>query len=281
MQQTIQYIKDSLSGIYLADELEVITYQLMSEVTGLTRTAILINKNTKISETHAQLIKRFVNELKNFKPLQYVVGKTEFFGLPFKVNEYTLIPRPETEELVEWIIDDYNAKVFPVTILDIGTGSGCIPVSLRKYLALARVDGCDISPDALKVAAENAQINQLDVNFFEIDILSSPVMEQKWDVIVSNPPYIPMSDMSEMYANVLQYEPHVALFVADENPLIFYRAIALFALKHLQHEGSLYFEIHYKYGAEVLEMLRNSGFVNVQLRKDLSGNDRMVKAQKP
>jgi release factor glutamine methyltransferase len=281
MQQTIQYIKDSLSGIYLADELEVITYQLMSEVTGLTRTAILINKNTKISETHAQLIKRFVNELKNFKPLQYVVGKTEFFGLPFKVNEYTLIPRPETEELVEWIIDDYNAKVFPVTILDIGTGSGCIPVSLRKHLALARVDGCDISPDALKVAAENAQINQLDVNFFEIDILSSPVMEQKWDVIVSNPPYIPMSDMSEMYANVLQYEPHVALFVADENPLIFYRAIALFALKHLQHEGSLYFEIHYKYGAEVLEMLRNSGFVNVQLRKDLSGNDRMVKAQKP
>ena len=210
-----------------------------------------------------------------------VVGKTEFFGLPFKVNEYTLIPRPETEELVEWIIDDYNAKVFPVTILDIGTGSGCIPVSLRKHLALARVDGCDISPDALKVAAENAQINQLDVNFFEIDILSSPVMEQKWDVIVSNPPYIPMSDMSEMYANVLQYEPHVALFVADENPLIFYRAIALFALKHLQHEGSLYFEIHYKYGAEVLEMLRNSGFVNVQLRKDLSGNDRMVKAQKP
>jgi release factor glutamine methyltransferase len=200
MQQTIQYIKDSLSGIYLADELEVITYQLMSEVTGLTRTAILINKNTKISETHAQLIKRFVNELKNFKPLQYVVGKTEFFGLPFKVNEYTLIPRPETEELVEWIIDDYNAKVFPVTILDIGTGSGCIPVSLRKHLALARVDGCDISPDALKVAAENAQINQLDVNFFEIDILSSPVMEQKWDVIVSNPPYIPMSDMSEMYA---------------------------------------------------------------------------------
>lgn len=281
MQQTIQYIKDSLSGIYLADELEVITYQLMSEVTGLTRTAILINKNTKISETHAQLIKRFVNELKNFKPLQYVVGKTEFFGLPFKVNEYTLIPRPETEELVEWIIDDYNAKVFPVTILDIGTGSGCIPVSLRKHLALARVDGCDISPDALKVAAENAQINQLDVNFFEIDILSSPVMEQKWDVIVSNPPYIPMSDMSEMYANVLQYEPHVALFVADENPLIFYRAIAIFALKHLQHEGSLYFEIHYKYGAEVLEMLRNSGFVNVQLRKDLSGNDRMVKAQKP
>lgn len=281
MQQTIQYIKDSLSGIYLADELEVITYQLMSEVTGLTRTAILINKNTKISETHAQLIKRFVNELKNFKPLQYVVGKTEFFGLPFKVNEYTLIPRPETEELVEWIIDDYNAKVFPVTILDIGTGSGCIPVSLRKHLALARVDGCDISPDALKVAAENAQINQLDVYFFEIDILSSPVMEQKWDVIVSNPPYIPMSDMSEMYANVLQYEPHVALFVADENPLIFYRAIALFALKHLQHEGSLYFEIHYKYGAEVLEMLRNSGFVNVQLRKDLSGNDRMVKAQKP
>ena len=281
MQQTIQYIKDSLSGIYLADELEVITYQLMSEVTGLTRTAILINKNTKISETHAQLIKRFVNELKNFKPLQYVVGKTEFFGLPFKVNEYTLIPRPETEELVEWIIDDYNAKVFPVTILDIGTGSGCIPVSLRKHLALARVDGCDISPDALKVAAENAQINQLNVNFFEIDILSSPVMEQKWDVIVSNPPYIPMSDMSEMYANVLQYEPHVALFVADENPLIFYRAIALFALKHLQHEGSLYFEIHYKYGAEVLEMLRNSGFVNVQLRKDLSGNDRMVKAQKP
>lgn len=281
MQQTIQYIKDSLSGIYLADELEVIAYQLMSEVTGLTRTAILINKNTKISETHAQLIKRFVNELKNFKPLQYVVGKTEFFGLPFKVNEYTLIPRPETEELVEWIIDDYNAKVFPVTILDIGTGSGCIPVSLKKHLALARVDGCDISPDALKVAAENAQINQLDVNFFEIDILSSPVMEQKWDVIVSNPPYIPMSDMSEMYANVLQYEPHVALFVADENPLIFYRAIALFALKHLQHEGSLYFEIHYKYGAEVLEMLRNSGFVNVQLRKDLSGNDRMVKAQKP
>lgn len=281
MQQTIQYIKDSLSGIYLADELEVIAYQLMSEVTGLTRTAILINKNTKISETHAQLIKRFVNELKNFKPLQYVVGKTEFFGLPFKVNEYTLIPRPETEELVEWIIDDYNAKVFPVTILDIGTGSGCIPVSLRKHLALARVDGCDISPDALKVAAENAQINQLDVNFFEIDILSSPVMEQKWDVIVSNPPYIPMSDMSEMHANVLQYEPHVALFVADENPLIFYRAIALFALKHLQYEGSLYFEIHYKYGAEVLEMLRNSGFVNVQLRKDLSGNDRMVKAQKP
>lgn len=281
MQQTIQYIKDSLSGIYLADELEVIAYQLMSEVTGLTRTAILINKNTKISETHAQLIKRFVNELKNFKPLQYVVGKTEFFGLPFKVNEYTLIPRPETEELVEWIIDDYNAKVFPVTILDIGTGSGCIPVSLRKHLALARVDGCDISPDALKVAAENAQINQLDVNFFEIDILSLPVMEQKWDVIVSNPPYIPMSDMSEMHANVLQYEPHVALFVADENPLIFYRAIALFALKHLQHEGSLYFEIHYKYGAEVLEMLRNSGFVNVQLRKDLSGNDRMVKAQKP
>ena len=233
-----------------------------------------------------------LTRLKNQEPIQYILEETEFFGLPFKVNKNTLIPRPETEELVAWIISDFINKD-QISILEIGTGTGCIPVSLAKNLPNATITSIDISSEALKIAKQNAEINNVKIDFIECDVLNienlnfiannkitsskTPRNDIQFDIIVSNPPYVRELEKEEIQPNVLENEPHLALFVDDLNPLIFYKKIADLAKKHLTKSGVLYFEINQYLGEETLEMLSEKGFSS-ELKKDIFDNDRMTKS---
>ena len=282
MQQAIQYIKNELTSIYPAFEIQGFTYLLLSHITGYSKVEIIVNKNTIFSDVQRVMLNSFVNKLKIHTPIQYIIGKTEFYGLPFLVTDAVLIPRPETEELIEWVVEPSNKKE-GIHILDIGTGSGCIAVTLANLFTEATVTAFDISDEALKIATKNAELNNVKINFQRVDILNLDnyfTPDFKWDIIVSNPPYIPNSEQAEMQPNVLEYEPHIALFVPDTDPLIFYRKIMEFALKYLKTDGQLFFETHRDWGHEIVNMLVNNGFYNIQLRKDLSCNDRMIKAQK-
>ena len=218
--------------------------------------------------------KRLLNE----EPIQYIIGKTEFYGFPFFVDQNTLIPRPETEELVEYILNEID-KNKPLQILDIGTGTGCISISLAKHLPNAIVSAIDISKEALIVSRKNAELNDVTINFIEQDILKTEKLSQKYDVIVSNPPYVRELEKVEIKNNVLENEPHLALFVDNENPLLFYKKIADLAKNHLTKNGILFFEINQYLGKETLEMLQEKGFQKSELQKDLFGNDRIIKAQ--
>ena len=247
---------------------------------GLSKTDLVFQKNFLLSESQ---ILRFLYAIKDFKkhtPLAYVLKEQHFYGLDFKVSTDVLIPRPETEELVDLILrENQNVK----NILDIGTGSGCIPISLKKHLPLAEIWGIDISENALKIAKENAHNLGLKVNFICADALNlakSEVSNITWDILVSNPPYIPNLEKSSMDKNVTQHEPSIALFVPDENPLIFYQAIAEWAINHLSIEGKLYFEIHEEFATEVEALLNEIGFSSIKIIQDLQGKNRMIKAFK-
>jgi release factor glutamine methyltransferase len=239
------------------------------------------------------LLNTALKRLKNEEPIQYIIGATEFYGFPFLVDKSTLIPRPETEELVEWILlettklqRDQVSK--SLQILDIGTGSGCIPISLARNLPTATISAIDISADALKVAIKNATLNKVKVDFIEGNVLDlyafneilkqEPYQQVKFDIIVSNPPYVRELEKIEIQNNVLLNEPHLALFVSDENPLLFYDRIADVAKQHLSKNGLLFFEINQYLGEETIKILAEKGFKNIKLRKDLFGNDRMIKA---
>ncbi len=278
MKQAFQYIYNSLREIYPDPEIKSISMLLMEKLTGFSRTELLLNKSTTFSAEQRIQLFSLIEKLKKNIPIQYVLGETEFYGINFLVNESVLIPRPETEELVEWIINDikYNSAL---RILDIGTGSGCIAITLKKHMPFAGVDAFDISEDALEVARSNAEKNNLSVNFMQVDILKENLLNQKWDVIVSNPPYIPEAEKKNMQENVLMHEPEQALFVKNDDPLIFYRKIALFALEHLKERGKIYFEIHFDAGRKMVDLLNNLNYKNVELCKDISGNDRMVRAE--
>ncbi|MFT3753085.1 MAG: peptide chain release factor N(5)-glutamine methyltransferase [Paludibacter sp.] len=280
MQSVLQHIKSELQGLYPETEIKSFSYLIIEKLTGFSRTEILINKNTLFSDEQRNVIESFIEKLKKFVPIQYILGETEFYGLPFNVNESVLIPRPETEELVDWIRSENNRDK-NLQILDIGTGSGCIAISLKHECPKATVDAFDISETALETATNNANSNRLEVNFSKVDILNAPDFDKKWDIIVSNPPYVLENEKSQMHSNVLEYEPHLALFVPDSDPLLFYRGIALFAQKHLTDNGKLYFEINREYGKETVEMLSELGFQDIELRKDISGNDRMVRGTAP
>jgi release factor glutamine methyltransferase len=221
-------------------------------------------------------------ELKKQKPIQYILGETEFYGLPFLVNENVLIPRPETEELVALILAEGKGKreEGKVRILDIGTGSGCIPIALKKHLPEAEVSAIDVSEKALALAMKNAELNQVDFHFRLQDILATDDLESSFDIIVSNPPYVRHLEKIEIQPNVLQYEPHLALFVADDDALLFYRKIAALAQKHLTPKGKLYFEINQYLGKETVALVESFGFTEVRLHQDIYGNDRMVSAVK-
>jgi release factor glutamine methyltransferase len=278
MQNTIKYIQSELLGYYPENEIKSFGYLLVEKVTGFSRTQLIINSNYVFTETQFKAVEAYIGGLKNFVPIQYLLGETEFYGLQFCVNKAVLIPRPETEELVDWIVNDNNIKT-ELRILDIGTGSGCIAIALKSVFANANVDAFDISVEALQTANINAKNNGLDVNFVELNILDSNENLEKWDIIVSNPPYIPELEKADILPNVLNYEPHIALFVPDNDPLIFYRHIADFAKKHLFPNGKLYFEIHRDAGETTSNLLLDLGFTDVELRKDISGNNRMVKAR--
>jgi release factor glutamine methyltransferase len=277
MQTALQHIKSELEGIYPETEIKSFSYLIVEKLTGFSRTEVIVNKNTLFSIEQHHVIESFIQKLKKFIPIQYILGETEFFGLTFNVNESVLIPRPETEELVDWIRNESNGNS-NLKILDIGTGSGCIAISLKHEFPTAEVDAFDISENALKTAQNNANINKLSVQFTKVDILNASHTLNKWDIIVSNPPYVLENEKTDMDANVLENEPHLALFVPDNDPLLFYRNIAIFAQKQLNNNGKLYFEINRQYGQATIELLCNIGFTNIELRKDISGNDRMIKA---
>ena len=276
MQHFLKKLNTSLANMYSEAEIHVIANLLLENITGFTRLQLLTNKELKLNDEQNELANQYLERLKNHEPIQYILGETEFQGLKFKVNSSVLIPRPETEELVEWVRKPPNP--LKGGILDIGTGSGCIAISLKKKFPSANVSAMDISPDALIVAKANAALNDADVEFIQDDILNPATTDRKWDVIVSNPPYIPVSEHSEMDKNVTEFEPHLALFVQDNDPLIFYRKIAEFAITHLSPGGKLFFETHKDLAQECKQLLESYGFTNLVIRKDMSGNERMVQA---
>jgi len=269
----IPYFKQQLSGI--ADAREIISWAYISieHCLGYNRSDCIVHSNNDITTEVSDKIKQIVSDLKTKKPLQYILGETEFYGLRFKVDEHTLIPRPETEELVDWILKEKFTSA-----LDIGAGTGCIPIALAKNTN-AIISAIDISADALLIARENAKINGVEINFLQQDILKTTTLP-KVDLIVSNPPYVLELEKKFMLVNVLDFEPHLALFVSDNNPLVFYKKIALLAMESLTEGGKLFFEINERFGKETVAMLSEMGFVDIKLKKDINDKDRMLKAIK-
>ena len=259
---------------------------LMSHITGLSMTQLLAERDLSLTEEQQKWYDEAIVRLKNNEPIQHILGYSEFYGRKLKCDRRALVPRPETEELVDWIISDWstvNSQQSTVNCIDIGTGTGCIALSLAKELPLAKVTALDISIDALSLAHENAEMLEVgNVDFAEGDILNMDdehcVAREKYAVIVSNPPYVRECEKAEMEANVLEYDPHTALFVSNEDPLIFYRTIGEFGLSHLEKDGALYFEINQYLGQETCDLLVTMGYKNVELREDINGNARMIKA---
>ena len=273
-----QFIQELLP-IYDAGEAESFFYLILEEKRNLKRIDLALNPELTFSNDEIEVWNLILNQLKKEIPIQYLLGKTSFYGLEFEVNPNVLIPRPETEELVEWIIQSQKSKAESqkIKILDIGTGSGCIAISLAKNLPNAQVFAIDVSEKALATAQKNTKINEVNVTFLLKNILESEDLEQQFDIIVSNPPYVRELEKQEIKKNVLDNEPHLALFVNDNDALIFYRKIAELAQKNLSPNGQLFFEINQYLGKEMIDLLKKMGFKNIELRKDIYGNDRMIK----
>lgn len=266
-----------LSFLYDEKEIESFFYIILESFHHKKRIDLALNPEMEMDALQLLRWESVLAELKKEKPIQYILGETEFYGLPFLVNENTLIPRPETEELVEWIIvESRKSKVENLKILDIGTGSGCIAVSLAKNLPNAIVSAIDVSEKALNTVKKNAEINTVAVNFMFKNILEIQDLDEQFDLIVSNPPYVRNLEKAEIKPNVLAYEPHLALFVEDNDALLFYRKIAQLAKKNLTENGRLYFEINQYLGKETVLLLEELGFKEIVLKKDIYGNDRMI-----
>tara|TARA_R110001599_G_scaffold298515_1_gene502943 strand:+ start:3373 stop:4233 length:861 start_codon:yes stop_codon:yes gene_type:complete len=274
----IQSITKELKAIYDEREATNMAHLLLGHFYGLDRMAIILNDEFSLVENSEQSLVKAIDELKQQKPIQHILGSIEFYGCELKVDERALIPRPETEELVDWIVTE-NILDTP-SIVDIGTGTGCIPIALKKAIPKSKIAAVDISKEALTLAQTNAKQNGVEVDFLHLDILENNFPFDQLDIVVSNPPYIPESDKAEMSSNVLSFEPHLALFVENHDPLIFYRRIAELAFQHLKIGGILYFEIHERFGKEMIKLVEDIGFTKVLLKKDLQGKDRMLQAQK-
>ena len=274
------HFNNALADYYPETEINSFFYLLTESILKMKRIDVTLNLYVVVSGKKYDKFESAIVCLKKQVPIQYILGETEFYSLPFIVNENTLIPRPETEELVDWIIKaqkDTNA----ISILDIGTGSGCIAISLAKHIPNAKVFAIDVSADALKIAKKNEKLNEVTVEFIETDILNGENLSlfeapQKFDVIVSNPPYVRHIEKEEMKANVLNHEPHLALFVENDEALVFYKAISQFAQENLNKGGKLYFEINQYLGSEMKSLMSDYKFENIELKQDLFGNDRMI-----
>ncbi|SHM21357.1 peptide chain release factor N(5)-glutamine methyltransferase [Flavobacterium saccharophilum] len=277
-QYRTQFIKE-LSPFYDAYEAESFFYLILEDRHQLRQIDLALNHELNFSESDFVVWNSLLGQLKKEVPIQYLLGKTSFYGLDFEVNENVLIPRPETEELVEWIINENSIadKTKKLRILDIGTGSGCIAISLAKNLPNAEVFGIDVSKKAIETAKRNAINNNVDVTFVFLDILEADVLTCNFDIIVSNPPYVRNLEKEEIKKNVLDYEPHLALFVDDNDALIFYRKIAALAKSNLLENGQLFFEINQYLGKEMKDLLETMDFKNIELKKDIYDNDRMMK----
>lgn len=279
MHPVVYEIKEALRNCYSESEAFSLAKMLLVEVFGFSTLELYGGKDREISEKGRGVLEDIMRRLQQNEPIQYIIGKETFCGLTFEVDKNVLIPRPETQELVEWIVEDYNAST-GLRLLDIGTGSGCIAVVLAKFLQGAEVEAWDISEGALHVAQKNARRNDAHVVFRQLDVLKVAPESICLDVIVSNPPYITEKEMSDMEANVLEWEPASALFVPDDAPLLFYRKIAELGQTMLKQGGSLFFEINREYGRQTVQMLKELGYSRIELRKDFYGNDRMIKASK-
>lgn len=273
---------DKLSKLYPQTEIDSFFFLLIEEYLGFERIDTVLKSAFEISQEQFNLLESATNKLQKEEPIQYILGKTEFYGLPFFVNEHVLIPRPETEELIEWIIEKVTSTSLSDqnNILDIGTGSGCIPITLKKKLSKANITSIDVSEIAIEVAIKNAELNNVEINFIHQNILNTSELHKKFDLIVSNPPYVRELEKDEIKNNVLENEPHLALFVEDHNPLLFYDKIADLAKEFLLENGLLFFEINQYLAKETVELLEAKGYKNIELRKDLFGNDRMILAHK-
>ena len=292
VKQYRNYFNETLKTIYPITEIDSFFFLLLEEYLGFRRVDIVLKSDFKINQKTLNLLQSATKQLEQEVPLQYIIGKTEFYGLPFAVNKHVLIPRPETEELVAWVVSEssrfktFNTSTKQTTetkqlkILDIGTGSGCIPISLKKQLPFAKISAIDISKEALTVAKKNAVLNNVDIHFILQDILKTVALDQHYDIIISNPPYVRELEKKELKNNVLKNEPHVALFVENDNPLIFYAKIAELAKKYLNKNGLLFFEINQYLGTETIDLVNKKGLKNIQLKKDMFGNDRIIVASK-
>jgi release factor glutamine methyltransferase len=295
LKQYKSHFFDALKNSQDEQEIESFFFILTEYLHNLKRVDVTLNPNFELSEAEVGKWNAILAQLQQEKPIQYITGEAWFYGLQFEVNENTLIPRPETEELVEWIIESWKLEAGSwksenqkrINVLDIGTGTGCIPITLKTNLPQANVSAIDVSENALEVAKRNAELNKVEINFIQANILevedvsklqtSNSQLPTNFDIIISNPPYVRNLEKQEIKKNVLDYEPHLALFVEDTDALLFYRKIAQLAIKNLSPNGLLFFEINQYLGKETVELLENLGFKNIELKKDIYGNDRMVK----
>lgn len=277
MNPIVYYIKQRLHGYYPDSEIVSIAKLLLTQVFGMSVIELYAGKDNSFSANEQKQLDDILIRLQKYEPVQYIIGVEDFYGLTFEVDPNVLIPRPETEELIDWIVQENKSA--GLRVLDVGTGSGCIAVSLAKNLEDAEVTAWDISEGALQVAARNCRRNGVDVRLEQKDILQLSSSDRQFDVIVSNPPYIAMKEKADMEANVLDWEPGLALFVPDEKPLLFYRKISELGLEMLKPGGRLFFEINRAYGKQVVQMMSALGYRNVELKKDISQNDRMIKAE--
>ena len=275
-----------LKNVYETDELRNIIELVIEHITNMSRAEQVKNKIPYLTCTQLEDLDGITERLKKNEPVQYVLGEAWFAGMKFKVNKKVLIPRPETEELVDWIVKE-NQKLNPESfrdksqnIIDIGTGSGCIPIALKKKLPEAKVSAIDVCSEALFTATENAIALNAEVNFVLLDFLDEEKWKElgKYDIIVSNPPYVKQSEINTMHARVKEFEPHLALFVPDEDALLFYKKLSDFAVKHLKPGGSLFVEINEALSEQVVNLFQAAGFANIELRKDMQEKERMIKA---
>ena len=274
------FFQSELSSLFDVMEIDSFFYLILEKLHELKRLDLALNPTLSLNSADERKWELILSDLKLQKPIQYILAETEFYGVKLKVNEHTLIPRPETEELVDWILKDLKSDAAKNKILDIGTGSGCIPISIKTHNPSLEVNALDVSDEALQVAKSNAQLNEVAIHFLHQNILETTSFPESYDVIVSNPPYVRNLEKAEMAKNVLDFEPALALFVFDENPLLFYEKIATLAWENLNSNGFLYFEINQYLGQEMIDLLSNKGFKSIELRKDIYGNDRMMKAVK-
>ena len=279
INQFKSFFSEQLEKNYPKEESLSFFYLLSEHLLSKTRMDIALHPNELISDDQLTLFHQAIEQLKQQIPIQYIIGNTEFYGLPFDVNSHVLIPRPETEELVQWVLDDFkNSSKKSHQILDIGTGSGCIPISIAKNTTNNTFDAIDISIGAITTAKNNALKNNVAINFIHKDILSVENLDSHYDIIISNPPYVRNLEKVEIQKNVLEHEPHTALFVEDHDALIFYKKISELAIKALSPNGILYFEINQYLGKETIDMMKQVGFSSIELKKDFLENDRMIKA---
>ena len=279
IKSVIDFFHAELDDAHGRDEVTVIVSLVFKKYKAYSKIDLSLSKEEMIDNTLVEIIRSIIHRLKKQEPIQYILGETQFYGLNLKVDKNVLIPRPETEELVELIIKGNENK--KNNIMDIGTGSGCIAIALKKNIPGSVITAIDVSADALEIASLNAINNKADINFIKQDILSDKILftPSFYDIIVSNPPYVTQNEKNTMRPNVINYEPHLALFVNDNDPLLFYNSIVKFSKKYLNKNGKLYFEINEKYSLEICDLLKDTSFKNIQLKKDLSGKNRFVVCQ--